>query len=84
MLRATIQIKLKEGVVDPEGKNIAKALHLLHFKEVETATVSRVIDLVIDETNKEKAAQRAEEMCRRLLANPVINEYTISIHDVND
>jgi len=82
MLRVKIEIRLKKGVVDPEGKNIAKALHLLHFKEVEEVKVSKLIEIFLNEENEERAKERAEEMCKKLLANPIINEYRISVeHD---
>ncbi len=84
MLRAKIEIKLKKGVVDPEGKNITKALHLLNFNEVMETKVSKVVEILIDENDRERARQRADEMCRRLLANPVINDYSIEIEDVHD
>ncbi|HHF56166.1 MAG TPA: phosphoribosylformylglycinamidine synthase, purS protein [Thermoplasmatales archaeon] len=83
MLRARIEIKLKKGVVDPEGKNIVKALHLLHFNEVREARVVKVIELLLDEEDANRARERAEEMCKKLLANPVINEYSISIEHVD-
>ena len=84
MFMATIEIKLKKGVVDPEGKNIKKALNLLHFREVKDAQISRIIKLKITLDTKEKAQKRSEEMCRKLLANPVINEYNITIEDWNE
>ncbi|MCD6330900.1 MAG: phosphoribosylformylglycinamidine synthase subunit PurS [Thermoplasmata archaeon] len=82
MLKATVVIRLKKGVVDPEGKNVKKALHLLHFKEVEEVKSAKLFEIFLNETDKEKALKRLEEMCRKLLANPVINEYTIEIEDV--
>ncbi len=82
MLKATVVIRLKKGVVDPEGKNVKKALHLLHFKEVEEVKSAKLFEIFLNETDKEKALKILEEMCRKLLANPVINEYTIEIEDV--
>ena len=82
MLKAKVVIKLKKGVVDPEGKNVKKALHLLHFKEVEEVKSAKLFEIFLNETDKEKALKILEEMCRKLLANPVINEYTIEIEDV--
>ncbi|KAA0001773.1 MAG: phosphoribosylformylglycinamidine synthase subunit PurS [Thermoplasmata archaeon] len=83
MLKVKIEIRLKKGVVDPEGKNIAKALHLLHFKEVEEVKVAKLIEIFLNEKNEEKAKERAEEMCKKLLANPIINEYSISVEHVH-
>lgn len=84
MLRARVEIKLKRGVVDPEGKNIEKALHLLDFPEVSRVSVSRFIEIVMEGEDRERAAQRVDEMCRKLLANPVINDYTIQVEDMHE
>ena len=79
MLKAKVEIKLKKGIVDPEGKNILKALNLLHFKKVKGVKVSKIIEILIDEKDEKKAKNDVELMCKRLLANPVINDYDIKI-----
>ena len=84
MIRAKVEIKLKKGIVDPEGKNIVKALNLLGFKNVKNAKTSKVIEIFIEENNKENALKEIEEMCKKLLANPVINEYSIELEDLHD
>ncbi len=84
MLKARVEIKLKKGVADPEGKNIAKALNLLHFKEVKEVRVSKLVEIFIEEDDKERALKRLEEMCKKLLANPVINDYKIEIEDAHE
>ncbi len=83
MLKARVEIKLKKGIVDSEGKNILKALNLLNFKEVKEVKVSKLIEIYIEENDKERVEKRIEEMCRKLLANPVINDYKIDIEDVS-
>ena len=79
MLKARIEVKLKKGIVDPEGKNITKALNLLHFKEVVSVKTSKIFEILVNENDEKKAMERAELMCRRLLSNPVINDYNIEI-----
>jgi len=79
MLVAKVEIKLKKGMVDPEGKNVMKALNLLHFKEVINVRTSKVFEIELDIEDEEEAKKRVFEMCRRLLANPVINDYSIDI-----
>ncbi len=78
MFRARVEITLKKGISDPEGKNILKALHLLGFEEVKEVKMAKVTEIFMDESEKEVEA-RVKEMCNRLLANPVIHDYTISI-----
>jgi phosphoribosylformylglycinamidine synthase len=79
MVRVRVEVRLKKGVTDPEGDNVHKALTLLGFKGIRTVHTSKVF--LIDLTTKDaKAARRgAEDMCRRLLANPVIHDYSISV-----
>ena len=81
MLEAKVTISLKKGVSDPEGANTLKALHLLGFENVKDAKTIRTIDLVIDEKNKNKIQKDVEQMCQRLLTNPVIHNYSIEIID---
>lgn len=79
MVRVRVEVRLKKGVTDPEGENVHKALILLGFKGVRAVHSSKLF--LIDLTAKDpKTAQKvAEEMCRRLLANPVIHEYSIRV-----
>lgn len=80
-MKVKIEIRLKKGVVDPEGKNIVKALHLLHFNEVKDVKVAKLFEIFMDEKDERRAIERANEMCRKLLANPVINDYSIEIEN---
>ena len=79
MVRVRVEVRLKKGVTDPEGDNVHKALTLLGFKGIRTVRTSKVF--LIDLTSKDAKAARkgAEDMCRRLLANPVIHDYSISV-----
>lgn len=82
MFEAKIRIGLKKGVSDPEGKNTLKALHLLGFNNVKEAKTIRTIDLIIDGKSKDEVKKSAEQMCQRLLTNPVIHEYNIEIKEI--
>ena len=79
MYEVQITIRLKKGVSDPEGANTLKALHLLGFTSVKTAATFRTIDLIIDGSDKKKISQDVEQMCQRLLTNPVIHDYSVTI-----
>ncbi|PKK86482.1 MAG: phosphoribosylformylglycinamidine synthase PurS protein [Thermoplasmata archaeon HGW-Thermoplasmata-1] len=79
MFKAHIEIKLKKGVVDPEGKNIEKTLHLLGFDTVKSVHSQKVIVVELDAASKEDAAAKVGEMCKRLLTNPVTHDYTVVI-----
>jgi phosphoribosylformylglycinamidine synthase len=79
MFEAKVTIGLKKGVSDPEGANTLKALKLLGFENVKEAKMIRTVDLLIDGKNKKEVEKNVEQMCQRLLTNPVIHTYEIEI-----
>jgi phosphoribosylformylglycinamidine synthase subunit PurS len=78
-LKATVTVMLKDGVLDPQGKAIAHALHGLGFGSVSDVRAGKVIEVVLNETDPARARASAEEMARRLLANPVIESYRVAV-----
>ncbi len=74
-----MEILLKKGVADPEGDATMKALRLLGFANVSAVHSAKRFVVRLDEADAAKATSEAEEMCRRLLANPVIHDYKISV-----
>lgn len=70
-----VKITLKEGIVDPEGENTRKTLQLLGFENVKQVSFSKVYTISV-EGEAEGAKKEVEEMCRRLLANPAIHNYS--------
>jgi len=81
MFEAKVTIQLKKGVSDPEGVNTLKAIHLLGFANVKNAKTIRTFDLLIDGTDKNKIKKDVEQICQRLLTNPVIHNYEIAIEE---
>lgn len=79
VIEAVVTIGLKKGVADPEGKNTAKALKLLGYDSVSDVKSAKMFRIYLEESDESKARAMVEEMCRRLLANPVIHEYSIDI-----
>ena len=69
---------LKKGVADPEGANTKKTLQLLGFQDVEGVEFSKCFTIHMAGDDTEKARVQVEEMCQRLLANPVIQNYAIT------
>ena len=74
-----IEVRLKSGVLDPQGKAVLGALHNLGYKEVEDTRVGKLIELRVQDENPQKVRERVEEMCKKLLANPVIEDYLIEV-----
>ncbi len=81
MFEAKVTITLKKGVSDPEGANTLKALHLLGFDKVKDAKTIRTFDLLIEDKDKNRVKKDVEQMCQRLLTNPVIHSYKIEIEE---
>ncbi len=79
MTTAQVQVHLKKGVADPEGGNTLKALKLLGFDSAVEVKSARLFEISLDENDEEKARAMVEEMCQKLLANPVIHDYVISL-----
>jgi phosphoribosylformylglycinamidine synthase subunit PurS len=78
-MKARVTVTLKRGVLDPQGKAIGNALHGLGFPQVGEVRAGKVIELELAETDREKARAAVEEMCRKLLANLVVEDYAIEI-----
>ena len=78
MVKAEIKIELKPGVADPEGENTKKALELLGFENIKGCKSAKLFEMELD-MGKVEAKKACEEMCKKLLANPVIQTYKISV-----
>jgi phosphoribosylformylglycinamidine synthase subunit PurS len=78
-VKARIHISLKLGVLDPQGQAIGNALKGLGFEGIGEVRQGKLIELELTEADPAAARARVEEMCRQLLANPVIENYTIEI-----
>jgi phosphoribosylformylglycinamidine synthase len=79
MIKARVVVTLKNGVLDPQGKAIEGALTALDFSGVGSVRQGKVFDLVVDHDDKAKAEADLKSMCEKLLANTVIENYTIAL-----
>ncbi len=79
MVTARVEVRLKKGVADPEGDNTLKALNLLGFEGVTAARSIRIFELDLELEDEKRAMGMVEDMCKRLLANPVIHDYSVRI-----
>ncbi len=78
-MKARITITLKNGVLDPQGKAIRKGLGALGFSGVEDVRQGKIIEMELGETDEQAARARVTEMCEKLLANTVIENYAIEL-----
>ncbi len=72
-------VTLKKEVLDPQGKVINQTLKNMGYKNIVNVRQGKYFDIELDETNKEKAKIIAEEICKKLLTNVVIEDYTINL-----
>ncbi len=78
-MKAKVIVTLKNGVLDPQGKAAEESLHSLGFDEVSCLRIGRYMELDLKGTSKEEAENRLKEMCDKVLANPVIEDFKFEI-----
>ena len=76
-MKISVIVTLKKDVLDPQGKTIKKALEGMNFKNLNDVRQGKYFEIEIDEKNKKKGEEKVEEMCKKLLANLVIEDYKI-------
>ena len=80
-MRIKIFVRLKEGVLDPQGKAVERSLHSLGYQEVRDVRVGKYIEISLEAPSRPAAEARIREMCDKLLANPVIEDYRFEIQE---
>ena len=80
-MKARVHVTLKSGVLDPQGKAIGHALEALGFDGVGEVRQGKLIEIELSERDRNRAREQVTAMCDRLLANPVIEDYTIALDD---
>ncbi|MCL4245390.1 MAG: phosphoribosylformylglycinamidine synthase subunit PurS [Candidatus Dadabacteria bacterium] len=81
--RVKVEVKLKPVVLDPQGKSVLSALRNLGFGEVEDARIGKLIELTIKDGDAGNVEERVTEMCRKLLSNPVIENFDVKVEEKN-
>jgi phosphoribosylformylglycinamidine synthase len=80
-MKAKVIVTLKNGVLDPQGKAAEESLHSLGFNDVSGLRIGRYMELDLKGTSKEAAENRLKEMCDKVLANPVIEDFKFEINE---
>ena len=78
-MKAKIHVTLKQGILDPQGKAIEHALDSLGFKNAGNVRVGKYMELDLKESDKAKAEAEVKQMCEKLLANTIVEEYRYEI-----
>lgn len=83
MYLAKVYITLKPTVNDPQGLTIKGALHNLGFSSVKSVRAGKYMEIQVDENDLDKASEQVKEMCHKLLANPVIENYRFELEKIS-
>ena len=78
-MKISATVTLKKDVLDPQGKVVGQTLKNMGYENIINVRQGKYFDIEIDETDKEKAKKIAEEICKKLLTNIVIEDYSISL-----
>jgi phosphoribosylformylglycinamidine synthase len=78
-MKVRVLVRLKPGIMDVQGTAVQRALGGLGFHDLRELRVGKLLELDVDAPTEAAARQRADEMCRKLLANPVLEDYTIEV-----
>jgi phosphoribosylformylglycinamidine synthase subunit PurS len=78
-MKVEITVKLKDGLLNPEAKTIERSLNLLGYKNVTDFDTKRVFLMDIEASSEQAAKSQANDMCKRMLVNPVIEDYEILV-----
>ncbi len=81
MITAKVTVTFKDGVLDPQGKTIFNALHDLGYDNVKGVSTGKVFHLKLNQNGRAEAQKQIDEICRKLLANPVIEQYKIEVQE---
>ncbi len=81
MIRAKVYVTLKRGVLDPQGETVRGALETLGFAGVQDIRIGKFMVITLNAVSREDAAKSVEEMCKKLLANPVIEDYRFELEE---
>ncbi|PRO66255.1 phosphoribosylformylglycinamidine synthase subunit PurS [Alkalicoccus urumqiensis] len=81
-VEGTVYVTWKNGVLDPQGSAVTGSLHQLGYDNVEEVTISRMLKVTLEADSLSAAEEQLKQMSEQLLANPVIEDYTIHVEEV--
>ena len=82
MYRAKIYINLKKSVMDPQGTTVQHALETLGYEGIDNVRMGKYVEMDISKEKREAAEKQVDEMCDKLLSNPVIEKYTFEMEEL--
>ena len=80
-MKVKVEVRLKPAILDPQGKTVKSALSSMGFSSVEDVRMGKLIELAIKGSDKKKVEADLHVMCKKLLANPIIEDYSFTIEE---
>ena len=80
--QASIQITLKKGILDVQGKAVENALHAIEFPMLNNLRIGKYVEMIVEAENNEKATALVTDACNKLVANPIIEDFKINLTEV--
>lgn len=81
MIKATVYVTIKQSVLDPQGNAVQGALHSMGFSEVSKVRIGKYMEVQLDTDDRQEAENRLKQMCEKLLANTVIEDYRYELSE---
>ena len=81
--QASIQITLKKGILDVQGKAVENALHAIEFPMLSNLRIGEYVEMIVEADDKEKASALVADACNKLVANPIIEDFKINLVEIN-
>jgi phosphoribosylformylglycinamidine synthase len=83
MFKSRIIVQLRKSILDPQGKAVEHGVHSLGYQQAKNVRIGKFIEMEIDAANESEAGRMTEEVCKKLLANPVMEDFTYTIEKVS-
>lgn len=82
--KASIKITLRENILDVQGKTVENALHSLEYNDINQIRIGKYVELNIIAENENSALERVNKACEQLIANPIIEDYFVTIKEITN
>ncbi|TAE32082.1 MAG: phosphoribosylformylglycinamidine synthase subunit PurS [Candidatus Kapaibacterium sp.] len=79
--RAAIRIQLRKQILDVQGKTVENALHSLNFQDISHVQIGKYVELTVEAASKDAAFASVEDACKKLIANPVMEDFHIELEE---
>ncbi len=80
--KASIKIKLREQILDVQGKAVEQALHSIEFPMINTVRIGKLVELIVTAENADIATKLVNDACKKLIANPIIEDFFVELTEV--